>query len=227
MAVDLTGEVLTTTSSFIAAAGALGTAAYGLVDASKAFRGGVSNAGFKSIRNFVNRLLGGTGGAGMYGTADVLATLRADWLNGVAKSDQKAAAKSLIRLALTPANAPALAAAVGVIPAELTAVAGKIRDGSALTQQDLSVLGRFDAIVSALLDEAYELADQQYRNWSKLCAALVAISPAVVAGGLIYKSDTTHLGSGGLGLGRRPEARSSAHELMGFNVTRLSVARGR
>jgi hypothetical protein len=53
--VDLTGGVLTTISSFIAAAGALGTTAYGLVDACKAFRGGVSNVGFKSIRNVVNR----------------------------------------------------------------------------------------------------------------------------------------------------------------------------
>jgi hypothetical protein len=59
MAVDPTGA-LATVSSRIAAAGTFGAAAYGPVDASKAFRGGVSNAGLQSIRSIVNRLLTST-----------------------------------------------------------------------------------------------------------------------------------------------------------------------
>jgi hypothetical protein len=188
---DLTNGVLTDISSFVAAAAALGTAAYGLVDASKAFGGGASRVGFKSVRNAVDRLLGRAGGPGMYGTADVLATLQANWVNGVAKADQKAAAKSLVRLALTPANAPGLAWAVGVDATELAAIAGKIQTGATLTQQELGVLGRFDVIVSAILDEAYERGDQQYRNWAKLWAAVVAIMLAAIGGGLIYCNGST------------------------------------
>ena len=177
---------LTSITSLIAATGGLGTAAYGLVDASKAFRGGVSRAGFKSIRQSIDRLLGRTGGSGMFGPADVVATLQANWINGVAKADQKGIAKSLIRLSLTPANAAALAWAVGVNGDALVTVAKSIEAGTALKQEDLNVLGRFDAMVSAILDEAYERADQQYRNFAKLCAAVVAIVLAAVAGGIFY-----------------------------------------
>ncbi|HZQ12153.1 MAG TPA: hypothetical protein VFB31_05020, partial [Pseudolabrys sp.] len=102
-------------------------------------------------------------------------TLRANWLNGVAKADQKAAAKSLIHLALSPGNATKLAAAVGIDAKTLDAVAKKIDKGTDLAKSDIDVLGRFDALVSAILDAAYERADQQYRNTAKLLAAVVAM----------------------------------------------------
>jgi len=55
------------------------------------------------------------------------------------------------------------------------------------------LLGRFDAVVSAVLDEAYERGDQQYRNTSKLVAAVVAIVLAVVGGAIIYvNGNPTH-----------------------------------
>jgi len=172
--------------SFIAAAGALGTAAYGLVDASKAFGGGISNAGFADIRAAVSPLVGSDGPASphIFGTQDVLATLRANWLNGVPKADQKAVAKSLIRMGVTPDNAQRLADETGVDAATLRGVAQKIRDGTPLQQNEVSVLGRFDAIVSAVLDEAYERADQRYRNYCKL-AALCVSTLLGIAGGII------------------------------------------
>jgi hypothetical protein len=173
-------------STIIAAAGALGTAAYGLVDACKAFRGGISNAGFGAVRDGMARLIAPTGGPGIFGTTDVFATLYANWINGLPKADQKATAKSLVRLTLTPANAASLAAAVGVDPAALTAVAQKVRSGADLTLQEIGLLGRVDAIVSALIDEAYERADQRYRTWSKFTAGAVAILLAAIGGGLLY-----------------------------------------
>jgi hypothetical protein len=188
---DALGNTLPVISHCIAAIGGLGTAAYGLVDASKGVMGGVSNAGFSFIREAVAPLIGAADGSAEkqaptgVGPQDILRTLRANWLNGVAKADQKAIAKSLIRLTITPDNAPRLAARTGVDPKELTAVADRIRAGTPLLPQDVNVLGRFDAIVSALLDEGYERGDQQYRNTSKLAAALVAIVLAVVAGGII------------------------------------------
>src|SRR5260370_3690579 len=188
---DALGNTLPVLSQYIAAVGGLGTDAYGLVDASKGVMGGVSNAGFRFVREAVAPLLGAADGSAgkqaptRIGPQDILRTLRANWLNGVAKADQKAIAKSLIRLTITPESAPRLAAGTGVDPKELTAVADRIRAGTPLLPQDVNVLGRFDAIVSAVLDEGDERGDQRYRNTSKLAAALVAITLAVVAGGII------------------------------------------
>jgi hypothetical protein len=137
--------------------------------------------------------MGDTGGAGAFGVADILLTLRANWLNGVPKADQKMTAKSLIRLDITPENAVSLATATGIDPQDFTVTAKKIRKGETLKPEDITLLGRFDAIVSALLDEAYEQADQQYRNWSKFYATLAAILLAAIGGGIIYcGSDPNH-----------------------------------
>jgi hypothetical protein len=176
--------------TLLAAAGGLGTAAYGLVDASKAVAGGMSNPGFGFIREAVRPLLGGADGATAFGAEQILATLRANWLNGVAKADQKAVAKSLIRLGLTSGNAAQLAAATGVDATELNAAAQRVQNGAALTQQDINILGRFDAVVSAILDLGYERADQMYRNSAKGAAALVAILLAAIGGGIIFFGDT-------------------------------------
>jgi hypothetical protein len=134
----------------------------------------------------VEPLLGSAEAGAAFGSAQLLATLKANWLNGVAKADQKAAAKSLIRQGLTPVNAERLAKATGVDPAELRALAGRIRDGQNLTPQEINVLGRFDAVVSAVLDLGYERGDQLYRNAAKIAAAVTAIVLAVVGGGVIY-----------------------------------------
>lgn len=185
----------------IAAIGALGTAAVGLVDTTKAFNGGLSNAGFKFLRRAVLHLL--NGGAEppatadpAFGCASVVATLRANWMNGVPKADQKAAAKSLIRLNLNTHNAASIAAVVGVSSEALRAVVAKIYAGSPLGTEDMNLLGRFDAVVSALLDEAYERADQAYRNMTKLSAALIAMALALVGGGVLHGGDVgVYLGS--------------------------------
>ncbi|MGO9604396.1 MAG: hypothetical protein ACLQAT_13545 [Candidatus Binataceae bacterium] len=187
---ELLSQSLANISKFMAAAGALGTAAYGLIDSSKAIAGGMSNPGFGYIRKEVERILGSaaekSGGAGGLPDADILATLRANWLNGVAKSDQKAAAKSLIRMRITPENAEQLANATGVDATALKDVAQHIRNGDQLTQKDINLIGRLDTVVSALLDLGYERADQFYRNSAKLAATFVAVALAVVGGGLIH-----------------------------------------
>jgi len=188
MSIDILNGSLGNILNFLAAAGGLGTASFGLVDATKAIRGGVSNSGFGYVRKAVEPLIDGQSGSKIFGKADIIATLKANWLNGVAKADQKAIAKSLIRLGLTSDNADKLADVTGVDPSELKTCAENIRKGVALTQQDFNILGRFDAIVSAVLDEGYERADQQYRNTSKLLAGIASIVLAVVAGGLIFST---------------------------------------
>jgi hypothetical protein len=175
-------------TDLIAAIGGLGTAAYGLVDATKAVGGGMSNPGFGFVRRAVEPFLMGAKG---HGRAKVLQTLRANWLNGVAKADQKAAAKSMVHMGLTEGNAGKLADVTGLDPALLRTAAAHARSVNAtgggpserkVTTQDMNILGEFDVIVSAALDQGYERADQFYRNWAKLTAAGIAVVLAVLGG---------------------------------------------
>jgi hypothetical protein len=172
----------------IAAIGALGTAAFGLVDASKALWGGPSNLGFGFIKEclepFANALAVADT-SGVHGRDTFLNTLKANWLNGVPMADQKTTAKALIHLGLTAANAPALATATSLDAALLTAVATKIQAGGPLDPADVTMFGRFDAIVSAKLDTGFERADQRYRNAAKALSFGVSVVLGLVAARII------------------------------------------
>jgi len=178
--------------STVAAAGGLGTAAMGLVDASKAFWGGPSNFGFGYVADaldpFLAPLVGSSPG---FSKAQILRTLKANWLNGVAKADQKAKAKSLIHLGLTTGSALGLANAAGVNGTKLQSLAQKTADGLNVSQDEINVLGQFDAVLSAALDAAYERGDQKYRNAAKLLAMVVATVMGGVGGWIVFKDDLT------------------------------------
>jgi hypothetical protein len=171
---------------YILATGALGTAAFAIVDASKSLWGGVSNAGFGHIKRVVKRLFPSGASAkdisNPLALGQVLATLRANWLNGTALADQKSIAKTLIRLRLDKANAGGLATATGVDATLLNSVAEKIVTGTSLTQPETDVLGRFDMIVTTLLDEGYQRADQQYRDGARALSVFVALVLAFFGG---------------------------------------------
>ena len=170
--------ILDTVSSYIAGAAGLGTAAFALVDSSKAFGGGVSNCGFGHIERVVAKFFPASGGGPMSLT-EVRATLRANWLNGTAFADQKAIAKSLIKLRLDADSALHLARATGVDGKVLGAVAGKITAGKPLSSGESDVYGRFDLMLTALLDEGYQRADQVYRNSAKAWSVVVAVGLAI------------------------------------------------
>lgn len=173
-------------SDYVAAIGALGTAAYGLVDASKAFGGGVSNIGFHRIEAAIRKLFPTEkdDAQNPLPLRDLIATLRANWLNGTALADQKSIAKTLIKLRITAKNAKDLAARTGVDKDKLIAVATNLAEGGDFTDELKNVLGRFDLILTALLDEAYQRADQAYRNaakaWSVLASVLLAVFGSAV-----------------------------------------------
>lgn len=174
-------DALASTVSVITAMGALGTAAFGLVDATKAFGGGISNIGFSAILAALKPFEA----ALMQATPNWRATLRSNWINGAAKDDQKTAAKTLIRLGISAANVNALATAGHVDPIELQHALTAIEQGAALSVADAQLLGRLNAVIDAAMDAGYELGDQHYRNASKLTAGLVAIGLAVWAGFLV------------------------------------------
>jgi len=169
-------------SKLVLAIGALGTAAYGVVDATKAFNGGVSRVGFGDIKKIISKLipcpLADIARGPALAQNSSLATLRANWMNGMAMADQKSIAKALIKLNLTADSAPALATATGVDGIKLTSVAAKLRTKDKLTDEETDVYGRFDLLLSALLDQAYQRGDQRYRNTAKLLAVAVSVAIA-------------------------------------------------
>lgn len=185
---------ITALSADIMAVGALGTAAFGLVDSFKALPGGgISRAGLKFIRSIIIQLtpvdpsnpaleLGGLS------RAAIMYSLTSQWINGTASADQLSIAKSLIKLRLTPGTAPSLAQTTGVDPVILTQVATSIANGTSLTPQQTDAYGRFDLLLTTLLDQAYQRADQRYRNTAKAAAVPVAVVLAVVSAHVLRNS---------------------------------------
>jgi hypothetical protein len=181
-------------STVIAAVGAVGTAAFGLVDSFKALPGGgISRAGFKFIKQTILKLapevssLDGTG----LSRESVLYTLESQWINGTASTDQINIAKSLVKLRLTPETAAALGTATGVDAAILSAIAASIRSGTPLTPQQTDVYGRFDLLLTTLLDQAYQRADQRYRNCAKALAVPIAVILALIAAEVTHQMTLT------------------------------------
>jgi len=173
------------------AIGALGTAATGLVDTTKAFSGGLSRAGFSFIKQLMAKLYIVPEQEAGLPLEDVLATLRANWMNGMKLADQKSATKSLIKLQFNPATAGAYAKALHVDPVALGQVAENMANALAtppnaqpLTPAQSDAFGRFDLALTARIDEAYQRADQFYRNTAKGWALLFAV-------GLAYAGNAT------------------------------------
>jgi len=165
----------------ITAIGGLGTAAFGLVDSTKVFWGGANRIGFPRIAGLITDLTPGTPVAGL-SQDKILKTLRANWFNGTDLSSQKSIAKSLIKQNLNATNAAALAAMAGVDAAVLQSVATKISSSTPFAQAETDVFSRFDFILTAMLDETYQAADQAYTNGTRLLASIFAVSLAFVGG---------------------------------------------
>jgi hypothetical protein len=170
----------------ITAIGGLGTAAFGLVEAAKSAFSGINRVGMQHILSVVAELTpeGADSGAPVNALpqANILKSLEANWVNGVDLASQKAIAKSLIKLHLSADSVAAVALKASVDPAVLTSVATKIASGTPLSQPESDAYSRFDLIVTALLDEAYQISDQVYRNWTRTLAAFVAVLLAVAGG---------------------------------------------
>ena len=165
------------------AIGALGTAATGLVDTTKVFGGGLSRAGYGYIKQLIGRTVGRAdgvkSGAGL-SVKDILGTLLANWMNGMETGAQKAIAKSFIKLHLNADSSESLARETNVSADVLKTVAQKLSALEPLTTQESDAYGRFDLALSAMIDRAYERADQFYRNSCKAAAAVFAIVLAFI-----------------------------------------------
>jgi hypothetical protein len=167
----------------ITAIGGLGTAAFGLVDAVKPC--GINHIGFTRISNAVEALTTVTP-ANKQRTENIVATLKANWYNGTDLGSQKSIAKSLIKMGLNESNAAHLAKATATDPDILKRVAAKISKGTKLEQDESEVFARFDFSLTALLDELYQHADQVYRNWTRILAAIFALILALLGGWTLH-----------------------------------------
>lgn len=163
----------------LAALSALSAASFGLLDASKGVYGGVARIGLGHIHQALTPFR--TALDTSMGAGEWWVLVKANWMNGMTKDSQKAVVRSLIKLGLTPRTAEALAIATHVEPADLSRIAVKLAKGAELTEAELSVLGRLNAVLDAKLDSGFEQADQQYRNVNRLLAGVVAIGLAMGA----------------------------------------------
>jgi len=185
---------LTRLTGLVTTVGALGAAAYGIVDVSKAFfRGGVSTRGFANISRNLATLMPDAPrkDASQVSTKEpavppalsftsILITLKSNWINGMDSDSQVAIAKTLVKLRLNADSAMHMAQVAGVDAAILQRVAAKIASGAALSQSETDVYGRFDLILTTLLDQAYQRAEQQYRATAKACAVVVSVALALI-----------------------------------------------
>jgi hypothetical protein len=124
---------LQTLSEVITAIGGLGTASFGLVDATKVLWGGPNRFGFAGIETAVRPLvppnLRPSNAVQGLPPEKIVATVRANWFNGIELVSQKAIAKSLIKLNLGIGNAGNVAKATGVDGNTLTTIAGYMAGG--------------------------------------------------------------------------------------------------
>jgi hypothetical protein len=186
----LTNGGLSNLVQLTAAVGALGTTAMGLVDTTKLFGGGPSNFGFGYIESALAPFLDALASSSApFGKNAILRKLKADWLNGVAKEDQKVKAKSLIHLGLSQINATALANVAAVDPGTLQLAMQKTASGQAAAPEETNVLGQFDAVLTAVLDTAYERGDQKYRNAAKFLAMVTSVVLAGIGGVIVFGHD--------------------------------------
>lgn len=180
----LTGS-LAQVGVILGAVAALGAAAQGLVDVTKGWWINMDQSGFVFVKQALApfdtalRAALGTGQSWQE-------TLWAHWLNGRDKNDQKAIAKSLIRLGLSPENTATISGIVKVDPVVFATVIEAINTGQDLTPDQVNLLGRFDAAIDARLDAAYERADRRYRSFARNIGAVLAVALAIFAGGFLF-----------------------------------------
>lgn len=164
--------------TLVVATGALGTAAFGIVDALKWTRVGVFGfAGLtRSLGPGVMKALGNA-----YGP-DVEAHLKELYRAGRASGKLKAAIRQGVRVGLTEESACELAKQTGdfVDQGALREAGRKLKTGEDLTDAEQGVVGRFELSLDARVDAALALANSRYVGYVRLLSAAAALGIAVL-----------------------------------------------
>ncbi|UDF04233.1 hypothetical protein [Asticcacaulis sp. AND118] len=181
-------------SAVVLATGGLGMAASALVDAARAVwpNGGVSSCGYRHLQRVYTALepalkvaLG----------PDWDGILRGYWINGSPREQNISTVIALVRLGLTaetpqqvlgnllghgdvsPVDPEALGRATRFLHEGVPdVIEGETAEPQAVeTQKAFDALGRFDALLRARLEAAYDKADHDYRAGSRFAASVVAV----------------------------------------------------
>jgi hypothetical protein len=181
MAGDIT--VLTDNlGNLVLATGALGVAAFGIVEGLKWTRLGQS--GFKKIEKTLGPdLMEAFQRA--YG-ANSLDLLKAQYGTGRGAGDLPRTLRQGARIGLKSDNVAAIGYQVGVVDiAKLTDVVRKLESGTALSDAEKSVLGRFELAVDARIEAGLALAEQSYRGAMRMAAFVFSIILAFFVTGML------------------------------------------
>ncbi len=162
---------------YVLAAGALGTAAFGIVEGLKRWKA-IGEAGADLLLEVLGPILATLKVA--YG-ADAEQLLRGLYRGD--RQDLKTLMRQGTRIGLTPANAAAIARSLGSIDPELIqAAALAVERGDDLPPPLRNVLGKFELAVDARIDAALALADDRYKRTALIAASFVALTIAVTVG---------------------------------------------
>jgi hypothetical protein len=173
-------------TTFILAAGGLGTAAFGIVEASKWLRV-VGEAGFGAALRIIGGLTGPLAVA--YG-AQWETLLRAQYRGDL--GDLRRLMRQGVRVGLTPANAPAVAQDLGSLDGAALADAVSVAMRNAtLTDAQRAVIGRYELAADARVDAALTVAQADYTGTVRILASVVAIAIALVVGWKLAPHRTT------------------------------------
>jgi hypothetical protein len=165
--------ILNNVSTFIGAAGALGTACFGIVEGLKWTS--LGEAGFGQITKYLGSQLSGALQIA-YGP-EYEKVLRAQYRQD--SQTQATIAKTLrqgVRIGLTSTNASGIAGYLGTVDGpKLAAAASKVTAGSDLSGDDRAAIGRFELAVDARIDSALSSAQDVYLGTVRTAASFLAI----------------------------------------------------
>lgn len=165
----------------VVATGALGTAAFGIVEGLKPWQAGrasIGLAGFGQLRLNLGPL---------WDTLSVAFGPNFElMLQGLYRGDRAELERTLrqgVRIGLTAKNAEDMAEILHTIDgAELKKAAAAIEAGKALPDNLKNVVGRFELAADARVDSALSLAQARYVGGQKVTAMVVALAIAIIAG---------------------------------------------
>ena len=167
-------------AEMVLAAGALGTAAFGIVDGFK-FSLKFASAGFGQIKSSLGlKTYACLERAYGQGFEEIL---RGHYLKDRTKGDIVRTLRQGVRIGLSPANAEAIAREIGSVVdgKRLKTISGKVEGAKDLSPEEQSILARFELAMDTRIEAALALADNKYSSRMRSSAFLVAFLLAIVA----------------------------------------------
>lgn len=166
-----------TITQFVLAAGAVGTAAMGIVEGAKSVR--IKPMGFRHLMRSLDWASPAFQTAYGGECNDMLKSL---YRLNRSSGELPRILRQGVRIGLNEDNAAAMAQDVlGQADGALTSVAKDISAGNELTDQQRNVLGRFEVAVDARIDAALALAERSYGNGIRTWSFVVAIALSLAA----------------------------------------------